>query len=323
MIRVYWKDAEGFRRSELAAGMSLPSGATWIDLMEPTTEEKRTVEAGLGIEIPTREEMQEIEPSSRLYQQAGALYMTASIVVKADTEHPETAAISFILNRDYLVTLRYGDPTSFRTFAAYAEKHGDACASGELALAGLMDAIVDRIADVLEKVDAELDKISREVFVGNSVARKQYDLQLVIQRIGRNGDLISRSRESLVSLSRLLTFLAASADTAVRKETRARAKTLARDVVSLSNHASFQADKVSLLLNATLGMINIEQNAIIKIFSVAAVVFLPPTLIASIYGMNFELMPELAWPFGYPFALFLMVLSAVLPYLYFKRRGWL
>lgn len=323
MLMVYAKDGDRPRRTQWESSVPLPSGLAWIDLIEPSPAEKRTVEAGLGIEVPTREEMQEIEPSSRLYQEAGALYMTASIVVKADTEHAETAVITFILLRDCLVTLRYGDPTPFRTFTAYAEKHPEVCVSGEQVLGGLMDAIVDRAADVLEKVDAELDKISREVFVSNGASKKQDDLQLIIQRVGRNGDLISRTRESMVSLGRVLTFIAAGTDTAVRKETRARVKTLARDVTSLSNHASFQTDKVSLLLNATLGMINIAQNAIIKIFSVAAVVFLPPTLIASIYGMNFEFMPELAWKVGYPIALLLMVLAAVLPYLYFKRRRWL
>jgi magnesium transporter len=146
----------------------------------------------------------------------------------------------------------------------------------------------------------------------------------VLEQIGRKGDLTSHIRDSLVTLERLVGFLGHVAmQRKSGKDLRERLKTLSRDVRSLTDHSSFLSQKITFLLDATLGMINIEQNAIIKIFSVAAVVFLPPTLIASIYGMNFEEMPELDWLFGYPFAIALMILSAILPYLFFKRRGWL
>jgi magnesium transporter len=202
------------------------------------------------------------------------------------------------------------------------------CSSAAALLAGLIEAIVNRMADVLERVGADLDSLSSEVFSqprkgrrsAKSVAR---DSRTILSRVGQNGDLTSKARESLVSLNRLLTFVQQSAAVSIANDVRARFRTLGRDVLALSDHASFLGVKANFLLEATLGMLNIEQNNIIKIFSVAAVVFLPPTLIASIYGMNFHVMPELDWLFGYPFAIALMVVSAILPYLYFKRRGWL
>ena len=164
--------------------------------------------------------------------------------------------------------------------------------------------------------------MSRDVF-SRSGGETSRDFQKLIARIGRAGDLATKARESLVSIGRLLAFAIQASQARGRKGSGSRLKTVGRDVASLSDHASFLNQKINFMLDATLGMINIEQNAIIKIFSVAAVVFLPPTLIASIYGMNFTDMPELGLPFGYPLALALMVVSAILPYWYFKRRGWL
>ena len=193
-----------------------------------------------------------------------------------------------------------------------------------MVLLGLLEAVVDRAADILERIGADVDAISREVFQQGTDAKRSTDFQSVLSKVGRKGDLCSKARESLVSIGRIATFLMQVAmDNNWAPEIRARFKTLGRDVHSLTDHASFLASKIAFLMEATLGMIGIEQNAIIKIFSVAAVVFLPPTLIASIYGMNFEHMPELEWSLGYPWALGLMLVSAFLPYWYFKRKGWL
>lgn len=305
----------------------VPAGALWVDLLEPTLEEEKAVEQFLAIDVPTREEMKEIEASSRLYEEAGALYMTATVVAKVDTGRPITAAVTFILARNRLITNRYHDPLPFRKYQAYAERHASVCSSAQMLLAGLLEAIVERVADVLERVGNDLDDLSSGVFAppgrhmtANHVSR---DLRNAMERIGRNGDLLSKARESLTSLGRMLTFVMQSTVVTLSAEERARYKTLSRDVLALSDHAAFVNNKSSFLLEATLGLINIEQNNIIKIFSVAAVVFLPPTLVASIYGMNFHHLPELDWPYGYPFALVLMVVSAALPFLYFKRRGWL
>jgi magnesium transporter len=325
MLRVHGKDAAGARRIESGAEAALPAQPVWIDLYGPSKEEEAVVEAALGIDVPTREEMQEIEASSRLYVEGGALFMTAPVVARADTERPVTAPITFILARGSLITVRYDDPQPFRLFWAKAERQPAACASGEAALAGLLDSIIDRIADILEKLSAEADAISQLVFRPRSAgaAADSGDLQEVIRRLGRVGDLGSRARESLVGIGRVLTFLASAGKEALGRDLRERLKTLSRDVASLSDQTTFISNNVNFLLSATMGLVNIEQNNIIKIVSVAATVFLPPTLIASIYGMNFEFMPELGWPFGYPIAMLLMVASAIGPYAYFRRRGWL
>src|SRR6185369_16676001 len=173
----------------------------------------------------------------------------------------------------------------------------------------------------------EIDQISREVFRNKTknVTRKARDLQEIIERIGKKGDILALARESLVSITRLSSFHQTSdgTDPKSTRELKQELKVLQRDAAALSDHAAFLNSKINFLLDATLGLINLEQNQIIKIFSVAAVVFLPPTLVASVYGMNFDLMPELHLPFGYPLALVLMVGSAILPYLFFKRKGWL
>ncbi len=300
---------------------ALPDDAVWIDLLRPSREEELLVERALGIELPTREEMQEIEPSNRLYQEGGGVFMTANVLWKADTPEPESTAITFVLMRGRLVTLRYGEPKAFAVFAAHAERHREVCASGLSILVGLVEAIVDRTADILERVGIEIDALSRSIFAGQAGARRDYTDPLT--RMGRQHDLTAKARDSLVSLSRLVSFLTLPGDVQGDKELRGHVRSLGRDLASLTDHATFISGNIGFLLNATLGLVNAEQNAIIKIFSVAAVVFLPPTLVASIYGMNFRVIPELSWEFGYAWALLIMVLSAVLPYLWFKRRGWL
>jgi magnesium transporter len=255
--------------------------------------------------------------------------MTITAVTLLDTEEPETTPITFVLKGTTLATVRYMEPKVFATFAARAQKpNAVPCASGEQVMLSLIEALTDRMADSLERVGGEIDLISRDVFRSRSrnlITVKGRDLQATLELIGRNGDLLTKLRESLVSINRLLTYHSTvdGTDKRAGKEARARAKSLHRDVIALSDQSTFLSQKINFLLDATLGLINLEQNQIIKIFSVAAVVFLPPTLVASIYGMNFQYMPELRWLFGYPVAIVLMILSAVLPYLWFKRRGWL
>ena len=302
----------------------IPEACVWVDLLEPTSSEERAVERLLAIDVPSREEMREIETSNRLYEENGTLYMTATVVTKIDTDRPESAAVTFILSHNRLITNRYVDPLPFRRFIAYAERHPAAATTAPGLLAGLLESIIERTADVLERVGAGIDDLSASVFSPESKTPSQgRNLRGVMERIGRDGDLTSKARESLVTLARQLTFIQQSTAVQMPNELRARYRSMSRDVLALADHASFVANKSSFMLQATLGLINIEQNNIIKIFSVAAAVFLPPTLIASIYGMNFHVMPELDWPFGYPLALGLILVSAVLPYLYFRRRGWL
>jgi magnesium transporter len=298
----------------------------WIDLLGPTKEEEASVERLIGVGIPTREEMEEIEISSRLYAENGAYVMTATLPAHADGDRPEMLPVTFVLAGTRLVTVRYHEPRAFHTFPMRAEKADMGCTSGDTILISLLEAIVDRLADVLERASREVIDISQDIFQSTEkkASKRDQDFQAVLHRIGGKEDLVSKIQDSLLTLQRLSGFLAnVVGKDIVGKDIRARVKTLSRDVISLSDHASFQTQKITFLLDATLGMINIQQNAIIKIVSVAAVVFLPPTLVASIYGMNFDIMPELKWLLGYPFALALMVLSAILPFWWFRRKGWL
>jgi magnesium transporter len=307
-----------------ALGDALPERLVWADIFEPTQDEEHSLEALLGLDLPTRAEMREIEASSRLYEVDGARFMTATVVSKADTPTAEAGAITFVMANHVLVSLRYTDPLAFSIYATRALKLPGHCESGETALAGLIEAIIDRAADVLENVAVEMDALSRDVFRARTKkGDESADLEEALRSLGRFDDLTGKVRESLASIERVVTFLTQVLAPEVKKDYRARLKTMARDVRSITEHASALAQKVNFLLDATLGMINIEQTRVIKILSVAATVFLPPTLMASVYGMNFDLMPELKWQYGYPMAIVLMIVSAVLPYLYFKRKGWL
>jgi magnesium transporter len=299
--------------------------ALWIDLFEPTDAEARSVEALVALDLPTREEMEEIELSSRLYSGDGAAFMTAIIPAQVHGDAPEMLPVTFVLAGARLVSIRYHDPSAFRIVTGRLEKGTFPHLCAEDVLVMLLEAVVDREADVLERAGREIDAISRRIFRRHGAKPTQPgEFQTTLEEIGRKGDLVSSIRDSLASLDRLSVYL--SQVVVARgsgKGVREQVKTLSRDIRSIADHADSLSQKITFLLDATLGMIGIEQNAIIKIFSVAAVVFLPPTLIASIYGMNFAHMPELGWSFGYPAALGLMIVSAVLPYFFFKRRGWL
>lgn len=304
-------------------GEDIPGNALWIDLHNLTTMQEKAVEDYLGIDVPSRAEMHEIEVSNRLYQEKGALYMTATLVTKVDTDVPENHSFTFIITEKHFITIRYTDPQPFRAFAAHLLRSAPAEQNVPAVFLGLVEAIINRMADVLERIGRELDATTGLIF--RSVTPQDgtpTNHQQLLTVIGHNGDLASKTRESLVTLGRVVAYAAQNsrlADT----DTESRFKAQVRDIAALSDHVAYLSNRVNFLLDATLGMINLEQNNIIKIFSVAAVVFLPPTLLASIYGMNFHHMPELGWHIGYPLALLLMVAAAVLPYFYFKRKKWL
>jgi magnesium transporter len=311
---------------DIAGVPQCPSGAAWYDMYNPTPEEDRFVSESLGIGIPTREEMQDIEPSARLYKEGGAEFMTMTAITNLDGDRPLKSPITFVLTENILVTVRYSDPKPVKLFVVRGTKPGGlTLAGGEAVMFGLIEAFIDRLAQTLENASDEIDGISHQVFRARKIGKSQpQDLQSVIEQLGRKGELLTIARESLLSILRLTSFHQAGgegkkATAAVRQE----AKTLQRDATALADHSAYLSSKINFLLDATLGLINLEQNQIIKIFTVASVGFLPPTLVASIYGMNFDLMPELKWAFGYPLAIAFMIASALLPFLYFKRRGWL
>ncbi|WP_103333260.1 magnesium/cobalt transporter CorA [Pseudotabrizicola formosa] len=309
----------------VALTQDMPQTALWLDLVSPDQGDEQTLEQHLGLDLPTREDMEEIEQSSRLYAEDGALFMTILLPANSEGDAPDVAPVTLVLTPRQLVTIRYHAPRAFEMFVQRGAKGGLPCHGPEQVMLSLLDVMVDRLADVLERVGRDIEGISRRVFAKDGAqARKGNGWRAVLEEIGRKGDMVSVIRDSLGTLDRLTVFwgqrLRDAPDT---KDLRARLKDLTSDVRGLEDHSAFMAQKISFLMDATLGLIGIEQNGIIKIFSVASVAFLPPTLIASIYGMNFAVMPELGWPYGYPAALGVMVLSAVGPYLYFRRRGWL
>lgn len=309
------------------AGASLPGldKAVWIDLLEPTREEEEFAEKLIGTNVPTREEMLEIEPSSRLYERNGVVFMTMSVVHGIRDGKPATDPISFILSDKHLVTVRYIDPTPFIVFSEHVYAEPDLAADPLILLVRLLDAIVDRLADELEEAGLAIEAISNHVFERRTRERRNPELryEALMLRIGEVQRLLARLRESSVSTSRMLGFLSSLDRMSERESARRHLKSLIGDARALDDHSDFLAENLNFLLDASLGMITLEQNLVMKIFSVVAVVLMPPTLIAGVYGMNFDHMPELKWLYGYPWALVLMLASAIIPYMVARRRGWL
>ena len=330
MIKIY-------QRSVAKTGIESPAKETddwsdvvWIDLQNPTPSEIKQVETKLGIELPTRNEAQEIEVSSRLYTENRALFMTATIMVRADKPDLTTSAVTFIYRSQHLVTLRFDSPMPFRTFALRFERNRGNYVTAQKVLLGLFDEVVDRVADILEFVAADLNDLSTTIFDEENVEPGVLDYTKLLGRIGRNGARTANARESLVSLQRLHGFFTEMCGSQQGEELEENWRIAGKDVAALADHATFMSNKVTFSLDATLGRVNSEQNTInsqqnriIKLFSVLAVVLLPPTLIASVYGMNFAHIPELQWRWGYPFSLGLMLVSAIVPYLVFRYKRWL
>jgi magnesium transporter len=325
MLSVYVPKGASLERQVIPPDGDVPEDAVWLDLVNPAPGEDKLVERRLGIAVPTREEMQEIEVSSRLYTEHHARFMTATLMCNSDTVAPKTTAVTFILARHRLVTVRYDEP---RPFMIVSNKLVRACpkeTTGETVLLELLDAVIDREADLLERIGLEIDQVSHDIFNPNGRGPEQGKTYIdTLKVIGTKGDLTSKVRESLVSLGRLLLFLANEAE-GMRwlKDVRLQLVSMQRDVQSLSDHATYLSNKITFLLDALLGVVTLEQNNVIKIFSIAAVVLLPPTLVATVYGMNFKNMPELDWQYGYPLALALMAIAAIVPYYFFKWKKWL
>ncbi len=297
----------------------LPIDALWIDLVEPTPEEDRAVEKALGLSIPTRAEMAELEASSRLYRENGATYLTADIIHNGDSDIPTVDPVTFVLTSGPLVTVRYFNPKPFTLLIDKLEREPGLCASGAGVFLNLMEAIVDRASDVLSANAARVDAVAGHVFAG----RKTVGFDHLITKMGRAYITNARIEQSLAGLARIFSYVALDDRIDAVDDAREHLRSLSGDAASLISHNQAVAAGINFQLSAALGLINIEQSSIIKIFSVAAVAFMPPTLIASIYGMNFDHMPELHWMSGYPLALVAMVIAAILPLLWFKKKGWL
>lgn len=328
MLTLYSRDGTTVPAPAHGAAARLPDQVVWIDLVMPDKSEVELVEYMTGLDMPSLDALSEIESSSRLRVENDVLYLSAPLLHRGDCDTPKSAPVGFILSADRLITVRFDTLIAFTTFEQSFGRSPHATAAE--VFVGLVEAIVDRAADVLETIAAELDDLSHRLFRAQPIrrhakhhpARNEADLRNSLRRVGHSGDLVSKIRDGLLALARIVPFVASNGASWIHPEVKPRLDTLRQDIASLNDYDAHLVNKVQLMLDATLGLINIEQNNIIKVLTVVSVVGVPPTLIASMYGMNFKMMPELEWAWGYPYALVLIALSAILPLLWFRRRGW-
>ena len=320
MLSAY-REVEG-RLIRLAPEAGL-AHAVWIDLWAPTAEETAAT-AALGVDVPTLDDMEEIEISNRLYREAGIDYMTIQMTGHSETNAPVSGPVTFILSQHRLITVRHHASRPFETYPNRADKVGPGCGSANSVLLSLVEEIVGRLADLLESSGRSLDQVSQTVYTPGRRGQNQKRLEVALRHIGREAELLGNIRLALLTLSRALGFYGQTARERTGDEGMAGiVVNLVRDIDSLEVHTDFLSQRVGLASDATLGMINLAQNSTVRIVSVVAVLFSPPTLIASIYGMNFDGMPELSQPFGYPSALIAMLASSAIAYLYFRWKNWL
>ena len=300
---------------------------SWVDLLDPTPQERASVERDYRLKLPSREALSEVESSSRISEDDGVLFLSIPFISRAQAVDEAPSPIGFVLSKDVLVTIRYTQLHSFDTAAAKFSKH-DAGASSVDAFVILVEDMVDRSADLLEVVATELDAVSRSVFLKtrtrrHHLTRSNDALHRILIEVGNAGDRLSRIRGSLLGLQRIVPFASEPERDWIPNTVRSRLRTAQGDLLSLTDYETHLSDKVQFLLDGVLGFITTKQNDIFTVLTVVSVLGIPPTLVASIYGMNFKHMPELEWAWGYPFGLALIVLSTILPFLWFKWRGWL
>jgi magnesium transporter len=323
MPPVLYAISPGQPRREVRLGDAVPADALWLDLLEPSEAERRMVEDICQMRVPRQDEIVEIETSSRLRQEGGALYLSMPVTVHAQGRAP--TSLGYVLTERHLVTVRFAALPVFDRCAARLAG-GEMVGGSAWVLVALLEAVVDHFADVLEHVGAELDVISGRIFHtdGERGGRRHEDvrLQASLRRIGMAGDLISNLRSSLLGIGRIVPYVCESAAW-LPGALQPRMTALRQDIASLTDFDAQMMNKVQFLLDATMGFLNIAQNNGIKVLTVVSVVGIPPTLIASMYGMNFKNMPELSWAFGYQYGLVLIALSIVLPLVWFRVKGWL
>jgi magnesium transporter len=315
---MYAHVANAGRLVPLTAGDDL-AGATWIDLYKPTPEEEAAVRA-LGLDVPSLADMEEIEISNRLYRVGDIDYMTAVLPGLDAARYRIASPVTFVLAPGRLVTVRHHAPRPFETYPTRADKTSHGCDSPRQVFLSLLEEIVGRLADLLESSGKVLDEVMRTAHEGDP--QQGEALSGALHTVARESELLARVRLSLLTLERALSFFGqtlAPEDDPLKSAVEG----LIREIQALEVHGDFLSGRIAMVSDFTLGLISVEQNKTVRIVSVVAVIFLPPTVIASAYGMNFANMPELDWRFGYPMALALMLASAVGTYLLFKWKRWL
>ena len=291
----------------------------WVDLTDPSDEERDWVRSIYGVTLPDEDEVKDIEASARYYEaDNGDLHLRSDFLLEEDEGESRVVTVAFILAKDMLFSKHNDDLPVFRLVRMRARSRPGSIGDFKDVLLDLYATDVEYSADALEGVYQNLEEVSR------SVLQKEFsdaDAAESLSAMAREEDLNGRIRRNMMDTRRAVSFMMRGR--LLNAEQFDEARQILRDIESLDGHTAFLFEKINFLMDATVGFININQNKIIKIFSVASVVFLPPTLIASIYGMNFRILPELNWSFGYPFAIVLMVASAITPFWYFRKRGWL
>jgi magnesium transporter len=309
----------------LTPAAGAPTAATvWVDLLNPSEAERRLIEDHIGMRLPSRDDLAEIERSSQLVSEREKLRVTCPVVAEADTDHPALSHLGLILSPKLLITIRFAELKAFQ--AAAVRVGQDASAGSVGAFTVLLEAIVDRQADLLERARQQLDEISHGVFRASpqqtkTVARSNERLRAMLGRLGRIGERVTLVRESLLGVDRVAAFAPEAGAGWIAPTFAERLKGVGLDVESLNQFAEHLSGKIQFLLDAIVGFIGIEQNDIFKVLTVFSVVGIFPTLVAGWYGMNFH-MPEYGWRYGYQFGITVIVLSTVLPLLWFKWRGW-
>ncbi len=300
--------------------------AVWIDLFDPSVAEMEQVAKQFDLRIPTRSQLDEIESSSRLRLEQDVLYLSMPIVVYSEAGEPSPGPVGFILSPKILVTIRYTEPYAFKSARTRCEKRGGESGSAEVFVA-LLEEMIDFGADMLEHMGAELAGVSKRVFRPDGaqphrIAQTTRALRAMLRQVGNTGEHLSYSRETILGLQRIIGFTCDSANHWLKPEVQSRLKTARHDLASLADFEAHLSGKVQFLLDAILGFINTDQNDIFKVLTIVSVVGIPPTFIASMYGMNFHNMPEYSWAWGYQWGLGLIAVSTILPIVWFKWRGW-
>ena len=306
-------------------GAQMPEGATWIDANAPTKEEADFLERALGVRPPTLESMQEIAHSSRFYRLGEAICVNVPLPVRENGDEALAHPLTLMLTPKALLTVRYEalkpcSPEYLAEIGVDREAH-----SPLGALIGVMDGMIDHISDELERLTAHLDRHSREVFATQTPRRglRGQLLKHIIGDIGRQRHFHSLMEEALLSLTRGIAYIESQLGDRLEAPMRAQLKRVKRDVESLSSHETRLSDKIQFLLDASLGLIGIEQNDIFKVLTVVTVIGVPPTLVASMYGMNFKNIPEYDWPYGYAYGLFMIFFTGFVPWLWFRWKRWI
>jgi magnesium transporter len=329
MILAYIIENGMIIKKEIFPGDSrLPANMVWIDMSEPSVDEKKYIEKCFNIDVLTSEEISRIEVMSPFFKSKEAYYMTLTTISRNDSGHFDGTPFTSVMINNCLITLHYSKMSIIETFINLTKYDTEIYRTPSVLLSALTEVFIHDVGEILEKTGNEADTLIQNVFDKGSRAKDSSptnNYNDVIAKVGQAGNTISRCRESLVSINRLIIyFTQIEKEKPAYKEHNLRLKHISREISSLTEYANFLSQRISFLLDATLGLLSVEQNMIVKVFTIASAVLMPPTLIASVYGMNFQNMPpEVSWRYGYYLALFLMFISAAIPFRYFKKKGWL